>query len=96
MRIHCPYCGERPAEEFTFQGDADVRRPQGNEPSQMDEWFDYVYLRENPRGRMKEYWHHSGGCRSWLIVDRDTESHEVFGVTAARERKLAPNRKRAS
>jgi hypothetical protein len=29
-------------------------------------------------------------------VERDTDSHEVFGVTAARERKLSPQRKRAS
>ena len=96
MRIHCPYCGERPVEEFTFQGDAAPRRPQGNDPAQMDEWFDYVYLRDNPRGRIHEYWHHSGGCRSWLIVDRDTQTHEVFGVTPARERNVAVKRKRAS
>ncbi len=46
----------------------------------MDQWFDYVYLRDNPKGRFQEYWHHGGGCRSWLVVDRDTQTHEIFAV----------------
>ncbi len=85
MRIKCPYCGERPNEEFTCLGDASLKRPTSNEPDTMDEWFDYVYIRDNLKGRMHEHWHHSGGCRSWLVVDRDTETHEIFGVTTARD-----------
>ena len=85
MRIKCPYCGERPNEEFTYLGDASPKRPTSNEPDTMDEWFDYVYMRDNVKGRMHEHWHHSGGCRSWLVVDRDTGTHEVFGVTTARD-----------
>ena len=27
MRINCPYCGERDASEFTYLGDADLKRP---------------------------------------------------------------------
>ena len=27
MLIKCPYCGERPSEEFTYLGDASVKRP---------------------------------------------------------------------
>ena len=42
-----------------------------------DSWFDYVYLRENPRGGYEEYWHHTAGCRRWLVVCRDTVTHEV-------------------
>ena len=42
-----------------------------------DSWFDYVYLRENPRGGSEEYWHHTAGCRRWLVVCRDTVTHEV-------------------
>jgi sarcosine oxidase subunit delta len=91
MRITCPYCGERPVEEFTFQGDAAPRRP-AQADTDMDAMYDYVYLRNNPRGRISEYWHHGAGCRSWLIVERNTETHEVYGVTAARDRK---QRKRA-
>lgn len=94
MRIKCPYCGLRPVEEFTMKGDASKRRPASSNPADMDEglaaeWHDYVYLRDNPRGRFEEYWHHSGGCRSWLVVERDTMTHEVYGVTTAREHNLA-------
>ncbi len=85
MRIKCPYCGERPVEEFTYLGDASRKRPSSLDETSMDEWFDYVYIRDNVKGRMHEYWHHDGGCRSWLVVDRDTQSHEIFGVTTARD-----------
>ena len=25
-----------------------------------------------------EYWHHAAGCRRWLVVTRDTVTHEVY------------------
>lgn len=78
MLIQCPHCGTRPVEEFTFLGDASVQRPTTLDPSSMEQWYDYVYLRDNPKGRFDEYTHHSGGCRAWLVVTRDTETHEVF------------------
>jgi len=84
MLIKCPYCGERPSEEFTMLGDASVRRPTGND---AEAWYEYVYIRDNPKGRFAEYWHHGAGCRSWLVVERNTETHEVYGVTAARDAK---------
>jgi sarcosine oxidase subunit delta len=85
MLIRCPHCGTRPVEEYTFLGDADPQRPTSNDPASMDQWFDYVYLRNNPKGRFNEYVHHSGGCRAWLVVTRDTQTHEVFGTVTARE-----------
>ena len=85
MLIRCPHCGTRPIDEFTFMGDASVRRPESNDLASMDQWFDYVYLRINPKGRFEEFAHHSGGCRSWLVVTRDTQTHEVFAVTTARD-----------
>jgi sarcosine oxidase subunit delta len=72
-------------EEFTFLGDATPTRPTTNDPSSMDQWFDYVYLRDNPRGRFDEYAHHLGGCRAWLVVSRNTETHEVYGAVTARD-----------
>lgn len=84
MLIKCPYCGDRPVEEFTMLGDASVKRPEGGD---AEAWYDYVYLRDNPKGRFSEFWHHGAGCRSWLVVERDTQTHEVFGVTAARDGK---------
>ncbi len=66
-------------------GDAAPRRPQSSDPASIELWFDYVYLRSNPKGRLDEYVHHSGGCRSWLVVTRDTQTHEVFAVVTARD-----------
>jgi sarcosine oxidase subunit delta len=85
MLIKCPHCGTRPAEEFTFLGDARPERPASNDPATMEQWFDYVYLRDNPRGRFDEYVHHSGGCRAWLVVTRNTQTHEVFATVTARD-----------
>lgn len=72
--VPCPHCGPRPKEEFTVKG-AVLARPAPY--AGPDRWFDYVYLRENPRGAYEEYWHHAAGCRRWLIVCRDTITHEV-------------------
>lgn len=72
--VSCPHCGARPKEEFTIKGEA-LARPQAEAGS--DVWFDYVYLRSNPRGRYQEHWHHTSGCRRWLVVTRDTATHDI-------------------
>ncbi|CCM76846.1 sarcosine oxidase subunit delta [Rhizobium mesoamericanum] len=84
--ISCPHCGTRPKEEFTIKGDASLSRPAAD--AGTHDWFDYVYLRDNPKGQHKEYWHHSSGCRRWLIVERDTVSHKVHSVRDAALAKL--------
>lgn len=84
--ISCPHCGARPKEEFSIRGDASIVRPALD--AGADAWFDYVYLRDNPRGRHSEYWHHSSGCRRWLIVERDTVTHTVHSVRDAALAKL--------
>ncbi len=77
--IACPHCGTRPKEEFVVRGDATPLRP---DPSASDEaWTDYVFVRANPRGRTFEHWQHVGGCRRFLVVERDTVTHEVYSVT---------------
>lgn len=76
--ITCPHCVRRPTQEFTIRSDASLKRP-APDASQAD-WHDYVFLRPNPRGRHSEHWHHSAGCRRWLVVERDTVTHEVYGV----------------
>lgn len=85
MRIPCPLCGERALEEFTYLGDATVRRPDAAEED-LGAWHAFVYLRDNPRGPHREFWHHLHGCRAWLEVERDTATHEVFAARLARER----------
>jgi heterotetrameric sarcosine oxidase delta subunit len=80
MRIPCPFCGDRDASEFVYRGDASPARPTDD-----GGFYDYVYLRENPVGPMREHWYHAQGCRNWLVVVRDTHSHEIFGAILARD-----------
>jgi len=49
-----------------------------------------VYLRDNPAGLHREHWFHSAGCQSWLLVERDTRTHEIVKVEATREPERAP------
>ncbi len=82
--IHCPHCGVRPKEEYAIRSDASRVRPS---PGASDEaWHDYVYIRANPKGRYLEHWQHVAGCRRWLVVERDTFTHEVHSVTDAARR----------
>ena len=82
MRISCPLCGERPLDEFVYRGDATVTRP--NEAAPMEQWVEYVYLRDNPKGIHREHWRHTQGCGSWLIVERNTVTHEITQVSETR------------
>ncbi len=84
MKINCPLCGPRPNGEFTIKGDALNVRPEF-ESSTGKDWHDYVYLRDNPKGNLKEFWHHSHGCRSWLVVERNNVTHEVLSMQLASE-----------
>ncbi|WNM10220.1 sarcosine oxidase subunit delta [Komagataeibacter nataicola] len=40
-------------------------------------------LRDNPAGPHPEYWYHAAGCHGWLVVVRDTRTHEIFSVRTA-------------
>jgi heterotetrameric sarcosine oxidase delta subunit len=80
LLIPCPWCGPRNQVEFTYGGDATKRRPLAHAPE--PEWFDYVYLRDNPCGPHDEFWLHSAGCRSWFKLRRDTRTHDI--ITSAK------------
>ena len=84
LRIPCPVCGLRDETEFSYGGDASVRHPPMVE-TDPKAWMDYVFYRDNPRGSHREYWHHVAGCRQWLVVERDTVSHEIADCRLARE-----------
>ncbi len=75
MRIPCPYCGSRDIGEFVYRGDASPVRPAADGAEAA--MFAYVYLRDNPMGRHEEHWYHTQGCRNWLVVTRDTLTHEI-------------------
>jgi sarcosine oxidase subunit delta len=83
MLITCPYCGPRDLSEFTYQGDANRTRP---DPASTDQgaWNAWVYERVNTAGDHREIWQHSGGCRSHLVVVRNTLTHEILSVEFTR------------
>lgn len=95
MRINCPFCGERDSSEFTYLGDAEPTRPDATvtaPPAESDSpkaqalrdaFHEYAYMRENVAGFTRECWYHGAGCRCWLIVERDTVTHEIRSVEAA-------------
>jgi heterotetrameric sarcosine oxidase delta subunit len=85
VRITCPYCGTRGNEEFTYLGDATVKRPDAAAADAGDTFYDYVYLRDNPSGPHRELWYHTGGCRSWLVVTRNTRTHGISAVELAQD-----------
>ncbi len=81
IRIKCPFCGERDHSEFAYGGDGSIRYPSLDAP--MQAWSDAVFLRENVCGVQIETWQHILGCRLWLLVQRDTRTHEIHWVKAA-------------
>ena len=84
MRITCPICGERDRREFYYQGAAVMlERPEPE--AGIEAWDDYLHLRDNPAGETRDLWYHEAGCASWLVVTRDTVTHEVKGVELAAE-----------
>jgi heterotetrameric sarcosine oxidase delta subunit len=87
MLIPCPYCGLRDAHEFTYLGDASGVRPDPAAPDAAEEFYQYVYLRDNPAGAHAEWWYHGAGCRSWVKVVRDTNTHAIASATLAKAEK---------
>jgi heterotetrameric sarcosine oxidase delta subunit len=85
FNIRCPWCGERPAIEFVYGGDASRPRPAAPETLSDEAWHDYVFIRDNPAGPHAEYWQHMGGCRQWLTALRDTTTHEFLATKAPGE-----------
>ena len=84
MRITCPICGERDSREFSYQGaDVALRRPDPDAGEAACD--DYVHLRDNPAGVTRDLWYHEAGCASWIVVTRNTVTHEVLGSELASE-----------
>jgi methylglutamate dehydrogenase subunit B len=89
MRINCPFCGERGNDEFSYLGDASVVRPDPASPNAAAEFYAFAYERQNIAGPTQELWYHAAGCHAWLVVTRDTRTHEIFEVKSAQDVALA-------
>jgi len=86
MLINHPLLGPRDAAEFVYLGDASlIDRPDWQVEDAMERFLDYGYLRDNPAGPHRELWYHEQGDRSWLVVTRDTLTHDITDVELARD-----------
>ena len=85
MIINHPILGPRDASEFVYLGDASlIKRPSKDEKDSKEKFYEYLYLRENVAGVHKELWYHEQGDRSWLVISRNTVTHEIISVELAK------------
>ena len=97
MIINHPHLGPRDAAEFTILGDASLlKRPDWQSDDADEAFYRYLYLRDNPAGLHRELWFHEQGDRSWLVVTRNTVTHEVVDVALARDVVLSAKTLKAS
>lgn len=77
LLIHCPYCGDRPEIEFSYGGQAHIARPARPAELSDQQWAEYLYIRDNPRGPHRERWRHSHGCGRFFNALRDTGTDRI-------------------
>ena len=51
LYIKCPHCGMRSQNEFSYGGDASVKRPELGKEISDQEWDNFVYNRKSLRGK---------------------------------------------
>jgi sarcosine oxidase subunit delta len=78
MQLSCPWCGVRDEPEFVCGGTTAIERPAPDASDQ--EWGEYLFFRDNPKGVHYERWRHAYGCGQWFNVARNTVTHEVLSV----------------
>ena len=86
MRLTCPLCGPRDRREFYYSGSEDfLNRPAPD--AAPEAWDDMLHLRVNPAGVTRDLWYHETGCGSWLVVTRNTVTHEIMATECVAHRK---------
>lgn len=82
MRITCPICGERDRREFYYKGDSLALNRPGTDGGEKA-WDDYLHMRDNPAGETRDLWFHEAGCSAWIVVTRNTVTHEILATELA-------------
>ncbi len=80
LLIDCPWCGRRDQLEFSCHGQAHISRPQYPDRLSDEQWGDYVFFRDNPKGVHYERWVHTHGCRRWFNAVRNTVTDEFLAT----------------
>ncbi len=88
MRLTCPICGERDRREFYYVGDA-VALDRPDREAGAEAWDDYIHNRVNPAGETRDLWYHESGCSAWIVVRRNTLTHQIYDTRLAAEVKEA-------
>ena len=78
--IDCPFCGPRDEREFEYCGPYREHRPDKMDNLSASDFIDYLIVPENPEGAGREFWWHKRGCGEWLLVVRDTKTHQVLST----------------
>jgi methylglutamate dehydrogenase subunit B len=85
MRITCPLCGPRDRREFHYYGAEDyLNRPAAD--AALADWDNHLHLRDNPAGVTRDLWYHETGCAQWLLVTRNTVTHDILATELIAER----------
>ena len=79
--LDCPLNGPRNISEFACAGEVCDMPPA---EAGVREWADYVFIENNTRGRVREWWIHLPSSY-WFIVERDTASNEIVRTFPADE-----------
>lgn len=73
LLVPCPNCGPRNAADFSYVGEAKARPDPG--AATLAEWRDYLYMKDNPAGLLRETWYCRSGCRQYFVLERDTAAN---------------------
>ena len=93
MIINHPLLGPRDAAEFVIKGDASlIERPDPNADNAEQAFYEYTFLRDNPAGEHRELWYHEQGDRSWLVVTRNTLTHEIHSTGKPEDKLKIPGK----
>lgn len=82
LNLRCPYCGAL-ADETELHGGGEAHLTRHGPGSSDQDFHDYLFARENPRGVHFERWRHQYGCGKWFHAARCTATLEVFGTYKA-------------
>lgn len=90
LKITCPVCGVEAEEtEFHYGGQAHVARPASRNPNKVSDeaQYEYLYVRDNPRGPHRELWQCARGCGKWFNALRNTLTHDILATYKIGDRK---------
>ncbi|MFN3661711.1 sarcosine oxidase subunit delta [Yoonia sp.] len=80
--LHCPCC-YTDADETDLHAGGQAHLKRHATGSTDDQFEEYMFMRENPKGVHFERWRHVYGCGKWFLAARCTATLEVFGTYPA-------------